>query len=406
METLLELRDKALAVYSQYKVYIDKALKFLIVLTCLLWINNKIGYNEDLKGALPVLLIALVCTLLPVNGIVLILSILIVVHLYALSLEAALVGAILFLVLALVYFRFSPKDSYLLLLYPVCSTMGVSYVLPIAGGLLYTPVSGIAVAVGVIAERFLLFVNNNETSIRSEEIDVEEMISRFQFLIDGIVDDRLMLIRTVAVIAAAALVYFVRRLSISYAWIIASGVGALTQLIILLVGAIAFDTNVNVLAAIVGAVMSFCLGVVISFIAFNLDYSRTETTQFEDDEYYYYVKAVPKNVYARPRHTVKTISHHEGRLNSLLGRHGKEEWNEDTAPWQEREVQEREDETLGSYTEEPYEEEGPGNWNRQDTMQEYPPDDNGGDYTDNLHDFHDDYPEETDDEGNPYSNGY
>ena len=27
---------------------------------------------------------------------------------------------------------------------------------------------------------------------------------------------------------------------------------------------------------------------------FSVDYTRTEYTQFEDDDYYYYVKAVPK----------------------------------------------------------------------------------------------------------------
>ena len=30
------------------------------------------------------------------------------------------------------------------------------------------------------------------------------------------------------------------------------------------------------------------------FIFMNLDYARTENVQFEDDEYYYYVTAVPK----------------------------------------------------------------------------------------------------------------
>ena len=34
---------------------------------------------------------------------------------------------------------------------------------------------------------------------------------------------------------------------------------------------------------------------------FSVDYSRTERVQFEDDEYYYYVKAVPKVVVATPR---------------------------------------------------------------------------------------------------------
>ena len=40
---------------------------------------------------------------------------------------------------------------------------------------------------------------------------------------------------------------------------------------------------------------------------FNVDYSRTEYVQFEDDEYYYYVKAVPKNTVTAPQKRVKTI---------------------------------------------------------------------------------------------------
>ena len=44
-----------------------------------------------------------------------------------------------------------------------------------------------------------------------------------------------------------------------------------------------------------------------SFI-FNVDYSRTEYVQFEDDEYYYYVKAVPKIAVAKPSKTVKKIT--------------------------------------------------------------------------------------------------
>lgn len=39
-----------------------------------------------------------------------------------------------------------------------------------------------------------------------------------------------------------------------------------------------------------------------------MDYSRTEHTQFEDDEYYYYVKAVPKINVVAPEMNVKRIN--------------------------------------------------------------------------------------------------
>jgi hypothetical protein len=59
---------------------------------------------------------------------------------------------------------------------------------------------------------------------------------------------------------------------------------------------------------IIGTVISALLMLVVEFFAFNLDYSRTEKVQFEDDEYYYYVKAVPKVTVATPERKVKKIN--------------------------------------------------------------------------------------------------
>lgn len=47
---------------------------------------------------------------------------------------------------------------------------------------------------------------------------------------------------------------------------------------------------------------------VLEFFAFNLDYKRIENVQFEDDDYYYYVKAVPKVAVATPDRKVKQIN--------------------------------------------------------------------------------------------------
>ena len=61
-----------------------------------------------------------------------------------------------------------------------------------------------------------------------------------------------------------------------------------------------------------------------------MDYSRTEKVQFEDDDYYYYVKAVPKMTVAAQTKTVKKINtqsrtassktNSSGRNSGALGR--------------------------------------------------------------------------------------
>jgi hypothetical protein len=51
---------------------------------------------------------------------------------------------------------------------------------------------------------------------------------------------------------------------------------------------------------------------------FTVDYSRVEHVQFEDDDYYYYVKAIPKITVTTPEVSVK-------RINARRSRHPKME---------------------------------------------------------------------------------
>ncbi len=314
MTTLLELREKVLSVYSQYEKQLDMAAGFLVTLLALVVINGQVGYQETLAGILPTLIIALLGAVCPPGFMVVILGLVILLHLYSLALEAAAIGGVLFLVVLLIYLRFTPGDTILLLLYPFCRAIGMQYALPIAGGLLFTPASGITVAVGVVVDGFLRFVHQNEAAIRStaESESTDGAVSRLQFLMDGIMQDKTMMIMAIAVAAAAAVVYVVRRLPIPYAWIMASGIGGLLQLMIVLGGALLQNTSVHAAATLAGALGGFAAGAVLSFLLFNLDYSRMESTQFEDDEYYYYVKAVPKNAIASPRRTVRTINARRG----------------------------------------------------------------------------------------------
>ncbi len=62
------------------------------------------------------------------------------------------------------------------------------------------------------------------------------------------------------------------------------------------------------LATIIGNIAAVVIGFIMEFFLFSVDYSRTERLQFEDDEYYYYVKAIPKISVTAPEKTVKHIN--------------------------------------------------------------------------------------------------
>ena len=308
MTNLLQVRDIIVKILEKYEALVTPVCKFLLAFTALLSINGKIGYQSTLASPLLALILALFCALIPMNFTAGILAVYIIVQMYSLTMEAALVALILFMLIFLLYFRFSPKDTVLLLLMPLCSLLKIPYLIPFLGGLLFTPASAVTAGVAILASSFVNFVAENEASVGQAAED-QEMLDKFRLLIDGIVQNRGMMVLIAAFAVSTIVIYFIRRQRIAHAWSIAVGAGALTQLAILLIGSMAYDTDLSAAGIFLGTIFSALIAEVIVFFLFNLDYSRTEEVQFEDDDYYYYVKAVPKLSVASPERKVKTINH-------------------------------------------------------------------------------------------------
>lgn len=306
MTSLLELKEYLKKFYSKYEVYITPVLKFLLAGLSLLLINANLGFMEKINNAAVVLIAALACSFLPSGFILVFAALFILLHFYALALEVAVVALALFLVMFLLYFRFSPKDTLLVLFTPICFCLKIPYIMPLAAGLLSTPVSAVAVGCGAIVYYLVSYVSGNAPTLKA--MATEEATARFRMVIDSILGNKAMIVTVAAFTATIILVYLIRRMSMDHSWTLAMVAGALLDMMILLVGDLIYDTNVSILGIILGSAVSVCLAKVIQFMAMNLDYSRTEKVQFEDDEYYYYVKAVPKITVATPTKTVKRIN--------------------------------------------------------------------------------------------------
>ncbi len=306
MTTLLVARQYIKTFISKYEVYLKPLMKLIIALAAMMMINGKIGYMHRLDSISIVLIIALMCSFMPMNFIIFVSALFTILHLYAMSLECAVIMLVIFLVMFLLYFRFSPKDALVVILTPMCFVLKIPYVMPLAMGLLGTPASAVSVGCGVAVSFLIGHVADNATSIMS--MDSDDMATRFRFIIDSFLDNKEMLLTIGAFAATIIVVYIVRRLSVDYAWTIAIIAGALADVVLLLVGDLMFDINVSFGSIIIGTIISVLIAKVVEFFSFNLDYNRTEKVQFEDDEYYYYVKAIPKITVSAPSRTVKRIN--------------------------------------------------------------------------------------------------
>lgn len=308
MTTLLVMKQILMTLYSKYEVYITPFLKFVLALISLLLINSRIGYMDSIDKMTVVLIVALMCSFMPMNFIVVISALFTLLHLYSFSLECAVVVGVGFLLMFLLYLRFSPKDTLVVVLLPVCFLLRIPYVVPLAMGLIGTPASVVSVACGVITYYMIHYVAQNVSVIAAMADEETETAAKFRFIIDGILKNREMVVIIAAFAITVVIVYLIRRLSIDYAWTIAMAAGIVVDIMVLLVGDLMFDTNVALFGVIFGNIVSFLLVLALQFFVFNVDYSRTEKVQFEDDEYYYYVKAVPKVVVSKPDKKVKKIN--------------------------------------------------------------------------------------------------
>ena len=279
MKSLLEFKEKLKLFYAKFDIYVISLVKFVL---------------------------ALVCSFLPVNAIVLFGTGLVLAHAYALSLEVFAVAAVLLLVMLLLYFRLAPEYGYLLAAAPLAFAFKIPYALPLTMGLIGKPVAAIPVACGTVVYYLLHYMKSNTMMLgESEATNVQQKLTS---LVDGVINNKEMLLIIAAFALTLCLVYLIRRMSMDYAWQTAIVVGALADFLIILVGSMIMDIPIKLMPLFMGSLISIGIALVLEFFLFSVDYSRTEYVQFEDDEYYYYVKAVPKITIAVSDKKVKKIN--------------------------------------------------------------------------------------------------
>lgn len=306
MSTLLVWKEKLQKLYASYSVYILKGMQFVLGLLVFGLINYNIGFMKLASSVFCTIGLAVICTFLPMIVMVMAATVLILVHFYALSMPIAIVSAVIFIMMYIFYFRFTPKKSWLVLVAALAFGLKIPFVIPVAFGLMGTPVWIVPAACGVISYYMIDFVKGSATALKSADADgIAGSLISFTKQVLG---NKEMWLMIMAVAIGILVVNVVRSRAVSNAWKIASASGAVVCLVIAAAGNMILEGQISYVSIVVSAVLGIALGLVLEFLFFSVDYSGTENIQFEDDEYYYYVKAVPKVGVSAPEKQVKHIT--------------------------------------------------------------------------------------------------
>lgn len=306
MDSLFVLRGRLQELYAKNSKIIDKVIQFVLALASFYLINTNVGFMKIASTPVVMLALAVICAFFPMIMTVIAATALILAHMYAVSLAALAVTALIFLIMYIFYFRLTPKMAMVVLLTPLAFALKIPCVIPIAYALISAPSALIAVSCGAIVYYMMEYVKNAAAGMKGK--DAPGLLGQITAYIKQVFQDKEMWIIVAAFIISFLVVYTIRRQSVSHAWKIAIAAGAVVNAVAVTAGDIALGVSTSYGSLIGGSAAAAVIGLILEFFFFSVDYSRSEKLQYEDDEYYYYVKAVPKLSVATPEKTVKRIN--------------------------------------------------------------------------------------------------
>ena len=293
MDILVRFRESLKSIYAEYDIYIKPVLKFALAILVFTSLNNQLGYLNILNNLFVILVLSVICAILPLNGIVVIGMLLIIGHSLGLGVEIGAFALVLYLLMALLYFRFVPEDALAVILTPVAYAFRVPLLVPVSFGLVHGPVSAVSVVLGLVSRQYLEMIrttieplkNNPDTSL----LEILQTMPRSLLTKE--------LVLTAITFAVVVLVVSIlRKLLSTWNWEVAIGVGAVMYLLLMILGGRILEVEVDIAGIVIETVLSVAAAVILEFFVYNADYAGAEYLQFEDDRYYYHVKAIPKNL--------------------------------------------------------------------------------------------------------------
>ena len=306
MMIFLVLKERLKSFYGKYAALVNGVIKFLYSLSAVALLNGNIGYRSALTGVVVMLAVAFVSAFLPFGAIGCLLAAIMLAHIYAVSMETALLAAVILIILVLLYYGFQPGDSFWLVLTPMAFLLNIPFAVPLLAGLSGSLLSVIPVGSGVVIYFIISYVKQNAGVLTNDaSVDITQ---KFVQIIRGLLSNQEMVVMILVCAVGILCVYLLHNMSLDYAWEIAIVTGTIAQLAMVFVGDFLFHVSMPVPQILIGAFISLLVALLYHFFVFTVDYTRTEYVQYEDDDYVYYVKAVPKVAVARTDVKVQRIN--------------------------------------------------------------------------------------------------
>ena len=262
MEKLLIYRERLLKFIAARGRYIQSGIRFLSGFILFYAMGRLFGYTDFFASPFFLVMMGIINVFIPTSALSLIFYV------------------VIFLQLAHVYLMMVPVFFYFQL--PAC--------IPIFAGM-FAGIAGIpAILMGTFIYYLATMVSQAVTQLQTGAAHGKI----YSLVAARAIDNKELLLYFGIFCLIVVLITAIRRKGAARSWEVSILVGGAAYVILLFAGGYFANSEVSILAQIGMVVVSIVIAIIIQFLYNVIDYTREETFEFEDEEYYYYVRAVPK----------------------------------------------------------------------------------------------------------------
>lgn len=306
MSGFLTARDGIRDFLRKYDEVTTPIIRFIVALVIFTSVNKMYGYSELFDRGIVIFLLSVISALVSDIVVVLVVGAVMCVNAFAISLEVGGLFLVAFILMYGLYMRMFPECSWILILVPVLYVFNLQFAVPLVVAIFVGLTGAVPAAFGVVLYYFSVFAGDVAETLKDP--DKKEGFEPLTYVIKSLSHNKDMMVAIIVFGLVIVITNTIHRLSFDYSWYVAIAVGAICNVIFFIVCGSALDANIGAGAVLVGTIIGTIIAILIQICKSIADYSRKEVVQFEDDEYYYYVKAIPKLGVAAKNKNVKTVT--------------------------------------------------------------------------------------------------
>ena len=290
MEKLLIYRERFFRFLAARGRYVQAATRFLSGAVLFYVLGKIFGYVDFFGQPIYALMMGVINIFIPTAAVSLIFYVEIFIQLAHVSLEISLFFVLAVALYFLVYQRVFPETRIYLMMVPVFFYFQLPACLPIFLGMF----AGITGLPALLMGTFIYYMANMIQHTVNQLASGATHGKVYSLVAARAINNKELLMYFVVFCLVTVLVTVIRKKGAAHGWNVSILAGGVVYLILMFVGGYFTNSEVAITSQIAMIIVSIVIALIVQFLYNVIDYTREETFEFEDEEYYYYVRAIPK----------------------------------------------------------------------------------------------------------------